>query len=599
MRVDGPYVYAESAGLALQSLGPLEANGIDPTAGIRHFVFRFPLQPKPANGPPIATPFGITGAFANGVPLYNFTSAVSYRDQNLWHLDAAAATPQTPLLSALLQTGGKHSPLVGFAFDGYPIYGPWGGESPNAVKRFRSSYRLRAIASRIALPDGTQLNPSQEGPPVSAQFPLGSFVEDYEFAAGSGDLDEHNGRWARTPEYPNGTYAYFLSTDRDNRIMYPYLIGPTYFGNFEALNVSNAPQSLQADHKPLDRSDLAYIRLTTPARLESGKPQTLSFTIRNARGRRLRFLEIAHERPIHLVVASKDLKEFAHIHPELRPDDTFAVTHSFAHGGEYWLFADFTRPGAPPSIARFTINVEGARRSLEALSADKGFTKTEAGLQVTLTLPENLQAGEDLIFRFDAMDAKTGRTVSDLQPYLGAWAHILIVPEDKSRMIHVHPIDDASLANDADPWRHTHPAPGPSPSRVTAITGLREPGLYRMWVQFQREGDVITVPYTIAVRPGSATPHVEQGVRDAIHVKVSRAGFEPSRIFAPAGKPVRIAFERNDAENCAAAIVFPELNIRKQLPAGRTTLVELPELRARELSFSCGMNMYRGSLVIR
>lgn len=71
----------------------------------------------------------------------------------------------------------------------------------------KSSYRLRNITQRHTLPDGTQLNSSLYGPDVSAQFPLGAYMEDYEFVENLGDLDRSNGRFVVTPEYPNGTYV--------------------------------------------------------------------------------------------------------------------------------------------------------------------------------------------------------------------------------------------------------------------------------------------------------------------------------------------------------------------------------------------------------
>lgn len=608
VHADGQYVYVESAGLALQSLGPLEANGIEPPAGARNFVFRFPLAPRPAGLPATATPIGVTGAFVNGVPFYNPTSGVSWRDQNLWHLDAVAASQgATPLLSALLETNQKHSPLIGFAFDGYPVYGPYGWDAEGRIRRFRSSYRLRSITKRTVLPDGTELGPSQEGPPVDAKFPAGTFVEDYEYAAGSGDLDEHNGRWARTPEYPEGTYAYFLSTDTGNRLMYPYLVGSTYFGALSTAELSNAAHAGRhmADdgstitYQPLDPEDARYISFAAAKDIQAGQPQNLVFSIRDAHGRRIRFVEKMHEQPIHLVVVSKDMKEFAHIHPELEPDDRFAVTYSFPRGGQYWLFADFARPGAAPSVARFCLDVAGAP-SVDGGSSDDGqLTKIREGLRVTLALPADMVTGKDLRFRFQLADAGRGDPISDLQPYLGAWGHIMIVREDGKRFIHAHAADEAYPGSDSDPWKHTHIAPGPSPSSVSTVTGFREPGLYRMWVQFQRNGELVTVPYAFAVSEGHRAISHQIEVKDSIHVQVSSAGFEPARITVPAGKAVQIAFERKDAENCASAVVFPELNIRKDLPAGSTTLVEVPASGPRELSFSCGMKMFRGAVVVR
>ena len=94
----------------------------------------------------------------------------------------------------------------------------------------RSSYRLRAITERTTLADGTVLSAAQHGPAVSARHPLGTYVQDFEYVAGLGDLDEHNGRVCVTPEYPQGTYAYFVTLYAALAPEYPYTLGPTYYG---------------------------------------------------------------------------------------------------------------------------------------------------------------------------------------------------------------------------------------------------------------------------------------------------------------------------------------------------------------------------------
>ena len=93
----------------------------------------------------------------------------------------------------------------------------------------RPSYRLRNITERTTLANGTVLAAAQHGPSLTQQA-LGSYAEDFEYVAGSGDLDEHNGRFCITPEYPEGTYAYFATIDADGVSTYPYVIGPTYYG---------------------------------------------------------------------------------------------------------------------------------------------------------------------------------------------------------------------------------------------------------------------------------------------------------------------------------------------------------------------------------
>jgi plastocyanin domain-containing protein len=86
---------------------------------------------------------------------------------------------------------------------------------------------------------------------------------------------------------------------------------------------------------------------------------------------------------------------------------------------------------------------------------------------------------------------------------------------------------------------------------------------------------------------------------DAIKVTVSHSGFTPGRIEIPAGKPARLAFTRVDAQNCGSEVVFPALKLRKLLPVGETVIVELPAQAAGQLSFACGMGMYKGAIVIR
>ena len=111
-----------------------------------------------------------------------------------------------------------HSPIIGFAYDGNPIYGPFGHEDPldsnSSIVRMTSSYAI----------NGSR----REGPSVS-QYPLGSFVNDYTYTHKSGSLDENNGRFCITPDFPKGTYAYFLTIDSNQVPQYPYIIGDKFY----------------------------------------------------------------------------------------------------------------------------------------------------------------------------------------------------------------------------------------------------------------------------------------------------------------------------------------------------------------------------------
>jgi hypothetical protein len=151
--------------------------------------------------------------------------------------------------------GFAHSPILGWAFDGYPIYGPYGYSNPtnasSPVRRMVSSYALRSITQRQVLPQwaataqglSTMLTTSQYGPDVSSTYPLGRYVEDYDYTANSGDLDQYNGRFTVTPQYPNGTYAYFLAIDSTGAPAFPYVLGLQYYGTVSGGSVNSVTEA--------------------------------------------------------------------------------------------------------------------------------------------------------------------------------------------------------------------------------------------------------------------------------------------------------------------------------------------------------------------
>jgi len=112
----------------------------------------------------------------------------------------------------------SHSPIVGYAYDGNPIYGPYGYDTPSggAIRNMVSSYVLDFESNNLLRPPG---------------FTPGYFINDYSYTS-SGDLDQFNGRFCVTPEFPDGTYAYFYSIEVDiskiAKNKYPYVIGPSF-----------------------------------------------------------------------------------------------------------------------------------------------------------------------------------------------------------------------------------------------------------------------------------------------------------------------------------------------------------------------------------
>jgi len=244
-------VYVSCTCIPSYSIGPWTAN--PNTAVNQNFVYKITLWPQAVTGAPVATPLGHVGVWTNGVSVFNALDAMSYNNQGVWNQNAVVVegisfdnclghpAPNGEYHHHLNPTclyddtdSSAHAPIIGYAFDGFPIYGAYGYVNPagtGGITRMKSGYRKRNITARTTLPDGTVLNPPQYGPAVNGTHPLGYYIEDYEYVAGLGDLDEHNGRYGVTPEYPSGTYAYFVTLDSALDAEYPYTVGPTYYGS--------------------------------------------------------------------------------------------------------------------------------------------------------------------------------------------------------------------------------------------------------------------------------------------------------------------------------------------------------------------------------
>ncbi len=248
VRYDTTYAYVKSNGIPSYTVGPWAGNPSQATN--QNWTFKLTRNPTLASTY-TTTGLGQIGVLANGVAFFNPTDAMSWENENTWHqnafvsvgngLDACGGHPSPPGTyhvhprprCMLTETPTTHSRIAGYAFDSFPVYGPYGyanADGSGSVVRIRTSYRKRTITLRTTLPNGTVLPANLYGPPVSATYPVGYFVEDFEYIAGLGDLDQFNGRVSVTPDYPAGIYCYYSTIDTSLNSEYPYIIGPQYRG---------------------------------------------------------------------------------------------------------------------------------------------------------------------------------------------------------------------------------------------------------------------------------------------------------------------------------------------------------------------------------
>jgi hypothetical protein len=237
-------VYISASCIPGYAIGPWAGNPNTPSN--QNFVYKITRNPQPNTGSLTAIGLGHTGVWTNGVSIFNVSDAMSYNNAGVWYRNAyfwegssfdnclGHPAPNgeyhhhvSPNCLYNTSASTVHSPIIGYAFDGYPVYGAYAFTYTNGtgpVKRMQSSYTTTTTTTRA------------NGPTVSTTYPVGCFLEDYVYTAGSGDLDSHNGRWCVTPEYPNGTYAYFVTLDASLNPQFPYTMYKTYYGVVQAGN---------------------------------------------------------------------------------------------------------------------------------------------------------------------------------------------------------------------------------------------------------------------------------------------------------------------------------------------------------------------------
>ncbi len=254
--------YIKSQGIPSYNVGPWSSNPNTPSA--QNKTWKITLNPVDNSGTKTTVGLGVVGVWSNGVGIFNpmdgyyWNSATNAIAQGMgtWNrnayifegvsFDACLGHPnQTgtyhnhviPKCLFASTNSSVHSPIIGYAFDGFPIYGPYGYTNTNgtgAIKRMTPGYSVTTATTRAS---GPSMNTAVTIGGVASTYYAGTFLEDYIYTAGSGDLDQYNGRFCVTPEYPGGIYAYFVTVDASDTPIYPYVLGPQFYGTVNAGNM--------------------------------------------------------------------------------------------------------------------------------------------------------------------------------------------------------------------------------------------------------------------------------------------------------------------------------------------------------------------------
>ncbi|MEV0245003.1 hypothetical protein AB0H76_00280 [Nocardia sp. NPDC050712] len=227
----------------------------------------------------------------------------------------------------------------------------------------------------------------------------------------------------------------------------------------------------------LSASESGYTLADLSAPAEPNQPGALRFRITGPDGAAVTRFTTQHEKQLHLVVVRADATEYRHVHPVMDAAGTWSIDWTWAQPGSYRVFTDFvpTATGADLVLGRsFTVAGNAVPQPLPPPAR----TATVDGYQVTLD-GEQSTAGSELRFTV----TRDGRPVTDLQPYLGAYAHLVALRAGDLAYLHTHPQGEVGKT-----------PPGPD---VVFHTTAPSPGDYRLYLDFAHGNSVHTAEFTV------------------------------------------------------------------------------------------------------
>ncbi len=204
-----------------------------------------------------------------------------------------------------------------------------------------------------------------------------------------------------------------------------------------------------------------------------GVDRRLRFVIEGPDGQPVTSYDEVHDRPLHLVKVRRDFQGYQHVHPTMAEDGTWTARVTLAPGSNRVL-ADFTPAGGPALVLGTDVQLSGE----VDLAPVPGVVRTARVDGYRVTLRGELRPGE--AHQLDATITRDGEPVTDLQPYLGAYGHLVALREGDLGYLHVHPLESE---------------PGPD---VPFVVEVPSPGGYRLFLDFKHDGVVHTAEFALA-----------------------------------------------------------------------------------------------------
>ncbi|MBD2438880.1 hypothetical protein [Nostoc sp. FACHB-110] len=223
----------------------------------------------------------------------------------------------------------------------------------------------------------------------------------------------------------------------------------------------------------------------TPKKLVVNQPIDLVINIQDSTGKTIDKFDTFQEKLMHLIIVREDLATFDHIHPDYQGNGSFKINPNFSSSGNYYLFSDYQPAGQKETVSLMQVKIPGAiplPKNLEKFEKNKVISN----VKVNFNLPDkNIRAGQEVSLKFAIQDAENNQSIKDLKPYLGERGHLVIIKSSSPLTI-------------AD-YIHAHAIKNSPDGQIEFLTHFPQPGTYKLWMQFNRNGKINTADFWVNV----------------------------------------------------------------------------------------------------
>ncbi|APB34386.1 hypothetical protein GlitD10_2060 [Gloeomargarita lithophora Alchichica-D10] len=243
-------------------------------------------------------------------------------------------------------------------------------------------------------------------------------------------------------------------------------------------------QGHSIDKNESDQNQTTQAKLAVAGVVVPSKPITFTIDVQDSKGKAITQFDVFQEKLMHLIVVSNDFQVFQHLHPTHKGNGRFEVETTLPQAGNYTLVSDYKPAGQNETVSVLQVPVPGTPASSPTVDLKR--EKSVETTNVVLSFSEpTVKVGQEVVLTFALHEVATHQPVTDLKPYLGEAGHLVVLKQ--------------STPLTREDYIHAHAIKGIDEGKVKFMTTFPEPGKYKLWGQFNRNGQIVVADFWIDV----------------------------------------------------------------------------------------------------